>query len=114
MTDAGAGNVPGHTEGSVQVTLREVLVISGASALQDSLREAAENGGAVVLDGSGIAQVDTAALQILSAFVRDAGSLGFTVEWKAASEAMRLSAGLLGLTEALSLPEAPSTETTEA
>ena len=114
MTDSRAGNVPGRSEGSVEVNLDEVLVISGASDLQDLLREAVEDGAVVVLDGSRVAQVDTSALQILSAFVRDADTLGFSVEWKAPSEALRFSAGLLGLTEGLSLPAAAETEVTEA
>lgn len=61
---------------------------------------------ATALDGREVARVDTAALQLLTLFRREAASRGHGVSWLGASETLCEAAGVLGLTHALDLPAA--------
>lgn len=56
------------------------------------------------LDGAGVERVDTAALQLLVAFRREATARGQAPQWLGVSEVMRDAAGVLGLAQALELP----------
>ena len=59
---------------------------------------------AAQLDGAGVERVDTAALQLLVAFRREAVARGQSPTWLGVSEVMRDVAGMLGLAQALELP----------
>jgi len=59
---------------------------------------------AAQLDGAGVERVDTAALQLLVAFRREAAARGQSPAWLGVSEVMRDAAGVLGLAQALELP----------
>lgn len=59
---------------------------------------------AVQLDGGAVERVDTAALQLLVAFRREATARGQLPAWLGVSSAMRDAAGVLGLAQALELP----------
>lgn len=59
---------------------------------------------AAQLDGAGVERVDTAALQLLVAFRREATARGQSPTWLGVSEVMRDAAGVLGLAQALELP----------
>ena len=63
-------------------------------------------GGAVVLDGSVVERVDTAALQLLVLLRRELDRRSGTLAWRGSSEALNDAAGLLGLTRILELPAA--------
>lgn len=56
------------------------------------------------LDGAAVERVDTAALQLLVAFRREATARGQSPTWLGVSEVMRDAAGMLGLAQALELP----------
>jgi len=56
------------------------------------------------LDAAGVERVDTAALQLLVAFRREATARGQAPGWLGVSEVMRDAAGVLGLAQALELP----------
>lgn len=56
------------------------------------------------LDGAGVERVDTAALQLLVAFRREATARGQSPTWLGVSDVMRDAAGVLGLAQALELP----------
>lgn len=58
------------------------------------------------LDGAGVERVDTAALQLLVAFRREATARGQAPAWLGVSDVMREAAGVLGLAQALELPAA--------
>jgi anti-anti-sigma regulatory factor len=58
------------------------------------------------LEAIGVERVDTAALQLLAAFHRDAQARGRTVAWAGASAPLRDAAERLGLTKILALPAA--------
>ena len=61
---------------------------------------------AIVLDGSEVAHVDTAALQLLTLFSRAVRARGGTLSWRGASAVLNEAANLLGLAETLELPAA--------
>ena len=58
------------------------------------------------LEASGVERVDTAALQLLVAFHRDAQARGRQVAWAGVSASLRDAAERLGLTKTLALPAA--------
>jgi ABC-type transporter Mla MlaB component len=59
---------------------------------------------AVQLDGAAVERVDTAALQLLVAFRREASARGQSPTWLGVSAAIHDAAGVLGLAKALELP----------
>ncbi|PWK81079.1 STAS domain-containing protein [Fulvimonas soli] len=63
---------------------------------------------ATALDGRAVERVDTAALQLLTLFRREAAARGRAVTWLGASETLRDAAVVLGLTQALDLPASPA------
>lgn len=81
----------------------EVLDISVTAELRTQLLTVLESKKSVMLDASQVERADTAALQVLSAFVQDANSQQQTVQWKKPSEALFRSAELLGLSGLLKL-----------
>ncbi|MEI7035969.1 STAS domain-containing protein [Fulvimonas yonginensis] len=56
------------------------------------------------IDGRAVERVDTAALQLLTLFRREALARGCAVSWQGASTTLREAADTLGLAQALDLP----------
>lgn len=81
----------------------EVIDIATTAELRTQLLAALESKQPVVLDAAQVERADTAALQMLSAFIQDANAQQQTVQWKAPSEALSVSAELLGLLSLLKL-----------
>jgi anti-anti-sigma regulatory factor len=90
---------------AVAVVLDADLRIAAAPALRERLLAALDARRGVAMDGSAVAQVDTAALQVLAAFARDAALAGIAVAWSA-SEALRKGVDGLGLKATIELPVA--------
>ncbi|HLU62745.1 MAG TPA: STAS domain-containing protein [Gammaproteobacteria bacterium] len=88
------GEVAAVTFGSAQ-TIRDV------GALHDRLEALLESARRVELDGAELERVDTAFLQLLAAFRRDARERGIDVEWRAAAPELRRVTALLGLEDVL-------------
>ncbi|VAX00067.1 hypothetical protein MNBD_GAMMA19-222 [hydrothermal vent metagenome] len=82
----------------------EVLDISGVAEFHARCLEALETQQHLMLNASQVDRVDTAALQVLSAFIQDANTRQQTVQWETPSEPLCQSAALLGLSEILCLP----------
>ena len=61
---------------------------------------------ATQIDGRAVERVDTAALQLLTLFRREALSRGCEVSWRGASATLCEAADTLGLARALDLPAA--------
>jgi anti-anti-sigma regulatory factor len=59
---------------------------------------------AVHIDGAGVERVDTAALQLMVVFRREAAARGHSSAWQGVSVVMRDAAALLGLAQVLELP----------
>jgi anti-anti-sigma regulatory factor len=62
----------------------------------------------VALNAAKVERVDTAALQLLVAFHRDAVAHGMHPTWAGVSDVFRDAVALLGLTNALELPALPA------
>ena len=86
------------------VALAAECVVAGASALKDSLASLLDEPQPVTLDITSLQRIDTAGLQVLTAFVRERASHGRAVEWHGAAPALTGAAQLLGLTSLLGLP----------
>jgi ABC-type transporter Mla MlaB component len=58
----------------------------------------------ITIDAAKIEKIDTSALQLLTAFILEAGKRSIKVKWQSPSEALLISANLLGLDQHLQLP----------
>lgn len=88
------------------IKLGRDLRIAAASATFQSLREAA--GGPeqrIVLDAKQVEKADAAGLQALLAGRMAIEGAGKRVEWSGATAQLKSAAGLLGLADALGLPQ---------
>jgi ABC-type transporter Mla MlaB component len=79
--------------------------IADLPAVKDAL-QAALAAPTVALDGGAVERVDTAALQLLAVFRREAAVRNVAVAWLGASAALRDGAARLGLERTLELPAA--------
>ena len=78
--------------------------ISQAARLHDCLQQLiGEKPAHVMINGAEIDAVDTAILQTLYAFIRDARLAGIDVSWQQHNDVVRQAAELLGMTTALGL-----------
>ncbi|HHI94778.1 MAG TPA: STAS domain-containing protein [Gammaproteobacteria bacterium] len=82
----------------------DVLDISGVAEFHAHCLEALGTQKTLILNASQVDRADTAALQVLSAFIQNANAQQQTVQWESPSEALCQSAALLGLSEILCLP----------
>jgi ABC-type transporter Mla MlaB component len=98
---AAAGGPPASS-GVPLVALPASLVIRDVAEVAGRLR-AALAGGALVVDASAVAAVDTAGLQLLLAAERSARERGIVARWLGASDTLRRAAAALGIQHALAL-----------
>lgn len=85
------------------VRLAESCTIAEAEELKTALLGRLREEREVSIDAGSVRQIDTAALQLLVAFVRDRHGTGGSVCWAARSGAFDKAVALLGLREALGL-----------
>ena len=83
------------------------LCIGEVGALKERLTAALEADGSIVIDASGVEAVDTAALQLLTAFANSARGQSRPLEWQNPSAALQESAVLLDLDGSLGLNTSP-------
>jgi len=88
---------PAPARDSAPLVLDAVITIAEAAALKDQLLAHINRNGEVTLDGTRVASVDTAGLQILLAFVRTLQGHGAVIRWTGVSPALFNTAQLLGL-----------------
>jgi phospholipid transport system transporter-binding protein len=81
--------------------------IRTVNTFQAELAERLDESGNVQIDGGTVERIDTAALQLLVAFVRDLQTDGRSVEWIECSPALRRAVNSLGLQNALQLAGEP-------
>jgi len=86
------------------VSLGEDLGIEASAGLKERL-SAHLDARELALDGSSVARVHTAALQVLCAFFRSRRELGRSTELSGCSDALRDAARLLGLSAQLGLTD---------
>jgi len=78
--------------------------ISGSKDLYNTLQDALRARCPVTLDATRVERIDTAVLQLLCAFVRDAQASGVVVQWRQPSPALQSAARLLNVRSCLALP----------
>ena len=79
--------------------------VAASAALKADLLEALPHRRPVTLDIASVQRIDTAGIQLVTAFVRERESLGLHVEWRGTAPAFTSAARLLGVAGALGLPE---------
>lgn len=79
------------------------LDISQAMALHTRLTQLLTSGIPIIFNAREVRRVDTAMLQMLTAFFRAARTQGITVAWREPSDILRDGSRLLGLAEELML-----------
>jgi anti-anti-sigma regulatory factor len=84
------------------IELAAELSIAQAVDLQRSFKDSLARG-ALAVDGTRVTQIDTSILQLLVAAWRAGAQRGVSCSWAGASDALRRSAGLIGVAEALQL-----------
>ena len=85
------------------LTLQADCTLAEADGLKRALCALAEHPGAVTLDAAALQRIDTAALQLLAAFVRDRRLAGRAVQWRRPAAALEAAARLLGMDSMLQL-----------
>ena len=89
---------------STTFALAAECMVSGASSLKESLATLLDEPLPVTLDITTLQRIDTAGVQVITAFVRERAGHGRTVEWQGTAPALTTAAQLLGLTSLLRLP----------
>lgn len=77
--------------------------LAEAESLKTALTGLLEDPRTVTLDASAVQRVDTAALQLLAAFVRDRRLVGHDTRWRGADRTLEPAARLLGIDGVLEL-----------
>jgi anti-anti-sigma regulatory factor len=83
--------------GKLDISLAETLDISTVQNLHAELKASLDDGAPVSLNGSGVARIDTAALQALAAMFIYADEHQRKLELHSPSETLAHSAALLGI-----------------
>jgi ABC-type transporter Mla MlaB component len=96
--------VPEPQPVSTTLALAAECMVAEAAALKDSLAALLNEPQPVTLDVAALQRIDTAGLQIITAFVRDRSSAGRSVEWQGTAPVLTTAAQLLGLNLLLNLP----------
>jgi ABC-type transporter Mla MlaB component len=89
---------------STTFALTGECMVAEATALKKSLAALLDEPRPVTLDVAALQRIDTAGLQVITAFVRERAGAGRTVEWQGTAPVLATAAQLLGLTSLLKLP----------
>ena len=89
---------------STTLALPAECLVSDAGSLKENLAALLDEPLPVTLDIAALQRIDTAGLQVITAFVRERAGHGRTVEWQGTAPVMTTAAQLLGLTTLLRLP----------
>ena len=85
------------------LSLAAECTVAEAETLKAELARRLDESGPVTVDVSALQRIDTAALQLLAAFVRDRRTAGRPVAWRGRASALEAAANLLGLNDILEL-----------
>lgn len=96
--------VPPKEPASSTLALAAECTVSDAISLKERLATLIDEPQAVTLDIAALQRIDTAGMQVITAFVRERTSHGRTVEWQGTAPVLATAARLLGLTSLLKLP----------
>ncbi|HKT28544.1 STAS domain-containing protein [Dyella sp.] len=93
----------GKSKGEARISIPADCRIAEVGALHTQLRGALESS-QIILDGGAVDRIDTAALQLLVVFQREAKQRERQLQWAGASAPLYDAASQLGLVEAMALP----------
>ena len=79
-------------------------MVAEAASLKERLTPLLQIPLPVTLDINALQRIDTAGLQVITAFVRERAARGLAIEWQGTAPVLTTAAGLLGLTSLLKLP----------
>jgi anti-anti-sigma factor len=96
-------------DGDRCVRIRGELTVYRAAALRPALRDLARRRGALTLDLTHVTEMDTAGLQLLLAFRREANERDGTVRIEAAAPAVRELLQLTNVAQCFGLPHRTAT-----
>lgn len=96
--------VPAPESVSRTLSLSAECMVSGAASLKEHLHALLDQPEPVTLEINTLQRIDTAGLQVLTAFVRERTNQGLAVEWQGTAPVLTTAAQLLGLTSVLKLP----------
>lgn len=86
------------------LVLSAECTVAEADSLKSALLRLLEEARPVTLEVGALQRIDTAALQLLAAFVRDRRTTGRRIAWRGCAPALDSAAALLGLSGMLELP----------
>jgi anti-anti-sigma regulatory factor len=92
-------------KGEITVDCGDILDISKVAEFHQQLMAALGKGGEVILDAAELTRIDATSLQLCTAFFHDAAARKVTAKWRSPSDSLIKSAGLLGLSHQLGLPD---------
>jgi ABC-type transporter Mla MlaB component len=95
---------PQKQPASSTLALAAECTVSDASSLKERLASLIDQPQAVTLDITALQRIDTAGMQVITAFVRERADHGRPVEWQGTAPVLVTAARLLGLTSLLRLP----------
>jgi anti-anti-sigma regulatory factor len=96
-----------HTAPAGVFALSTDCTVAESAALKSGLLEILREPASVTLDIAAVQRIDTAGIQLITAFVRERESLGLHVQWRGTAPAFASAAHLLGVATMLRLPEQP-------
>jgi ABC-type transporter Mla MlaB component len=91
-------------EPATTLALAAECTVADAASLKESLAALLDQPLPVTLDVTALQRIDTAGLQVISAFIRERAGNGRPVEWRGTAPVLTNAAQLLGLTSLLGLP----------
>jgi ABC-type transporter Mla MlaB component len=95
---------PQNEPASNTLVLAAECTVSDAGSLKERLASLLDAPQAVTLDITALQRIDTAGMQVITAFVRERAGHGRPVEWQGTAPVLASAAHLLGLTSLLKLP----------
>jgi ABC-type transporter Mla MlaB component len=95
---------PGKEPASNTLALAAECTVSDAGSLKERLAGLVDQPQTVTLDVSALQRIDTAGLQVITAFVLERAANGRPVEWQGTAPVLATAAQLLGLTFIFKLP----------
>ncbi len=101
---AASRSLQGGAAAERSLALAAECTVAAADSLKSQLVGKLDESAPVILDVRALQRIDTAALQLLAAFVRDRRAAGRAVEWHGRAAALDSAAALLGLDDMLELP----------
>lgn len=95
---------PQKEPSSSTLALAAECTVSDALSLKERLGALLDEPQTVTLDITALQRIDTAGMQVITAFVRERAGHGRRVEWQGTAPVLATAARLLGLTSLLKLP----------